>query len=58
MTNRKRERDLLDFPYAFEVDRSWYQSYWYDEPRPEPARPSVHIAVWLAVLAFGVFIGL
>ena len=55
MTIRKYNKDLLDFPYAFEVDRSWYQSYWYDSPSPAPASSGVNIAVWFAVLAVGVF---
>lgn len=58
MMKSQREKNLLDFPHAFEVDRSWYQSYWYDAPQPEPASSSVHIVVWAAVLVFGIFIGL
>lgn len=58
MAHRKREKDLLDFPHALEVDRSWYQSYWYDLPEPEPAKPSIHVAAIVAVLVLGVLIGL
>ncbi len=58
MVNGKREKDLLDFPYVFEVDRSWYQSYWMDPRQPAPARPGVHLAVWFAILCLGVYIGL
>jgi len=58
MMKSQREKNLLDFPHAFEVDRSWYQSYWYDAPQPEPARSSVRIVAWAAVLVFGLFIGL
>jgi hypothetical protein len=58
MAYTNREKNLLDFPHAFEVDRSWYQSHWYDAPQPRPARRSVQIAVWVAILCFGAYIGL
>ena len=58
MARSQHDKYLARSPRAFETDTSWYQSYWFDPPQAEPAKPSVHIAVWVAVLAVGVFISL
>jgi hypothetical protein len=41
MTAAHKATTLLRPPKAFEVDPSWYQSYWYSQqPQPELRRPS------------------
>ena len=40
MTAAHETTTLAKSPRAFEVDTSWYQSYWYDRPQPRPRKPS------------------
>jgi hypothetical protein len=51
MTNASKTT-LARPPKAFEIDASWYQSYWYDRPQPELRNPSfrsVRFLVWAAL---------
>jgi hypothetical protein len=58
MIKTLRQAGLPRPPRAFETDTSWYQSYWYEAPEPAPADFSVHVVVWVAVLAVGILIGI
>ena len=45
-------------PRAFEVDPSWYQSYWHQQPRPAPrksALPLLRLFMWAAVVCAGAY---
>jgi hypothetical protein len=52
----------LDRPLkALEVDPSWYQSYWYGRPQPEPRKRSsrsLQVLAWAAVFLVGVYFAL
>lgn len=48
-----RHDDLPRMPHAFEVDPSWYQSHWYQPPRPA-ARKSATLLLRL-MACFAVF---
>ncbi len=52
MTTAHKTSTLARAPKAFAVDTSWYQSYWFDRPQPEPRKPSfrfVQALVWATV---------
>jgi hypothetical protein len=40
MTAAHKTSTLAKPAKAFEIDTSWYQSYWYDWSQPEPQKPS------------------
>ena len=40
MTDAHKTTTLARPPKAFEIDASWYQSYWYDRPQSELRKPS------------------
>ena len=55
MTNANKTT-LARPPKAFEIDASWYQSYWYDWPQPELRKPSfrsVQVLVWAVLFVAG-----
>ena len=59
MTTAHKTSTLARAPKAFEVDTSWYQSYWYDRPEPrKPSSRSVQVLVWAAVFFVGVYLAL
>jgi len=58
MTVVHRTTTLARPPKAFEVDSSWYESYWYDRPQSEPRQPSsrfVQALVWAMAFVAGAY---
>ena len=49
---------LIRQPKAFQIDVSWYQSYWYERPLPEVRSHSFRSAqvfVWAALFVAGAY---
>src|SRR5262249_4802106 len=58
MTTGHKTTTLAPSLKAFEIDTSWYESYWYDGLQPKPGNPSVRFfqaIVWFTVFAAGVY---
>jgi hypothetical protein len=61
MTDSHKTTTLVRPLKAFEIDASWYQSYWYDRPQPEPRKLSFrsgHVLVWAVLLVVGTCLAL
>jgi hypothetical protein len=61
MTTAHEKRTLARSPKAFEIDTSWYQSYWYDRPQPRPRQPRarfVQALVWGTVFVVGAYLAI
>jgi len=54
-----RETTTLAKPArAFEVDASWYESYWYDQPRLRLRKPTLRfsqVLVWAVIFGAGAY---
>jgi hypothetical protein len=58
MTTARKTTTLARSPKAFEIDTSWYQSYWYDRPEPQLRKaraPFVQALVWVTVFVAGAY---
>ncbi len=58
MTTAQNTTTLARPPKAFEIDASWYQSYWYDRPQPALRKPSsraLQVVCWVAVFLAGAY---
>jgi hypothetical protein len=61
MTDVHKTTTLARPLQAFEIDASWYQSYWYDRPQPERRKLSFRSAyalVWAVLLLAGTCLAL
>jgi hypothetical protein len=58
MTDAHKTMTLARPLKAFEIDPSWYRSYWYDRPQSELRNPSFRsfrFLVWAAVFVAGTY---
>jgi hypothetical protein len=61
MTDAHKTTTLYRPLKALEIDPSWYQSYWYDQPEPERRKPkfrSAHVLVWAVLFVAGAYLAL
>jgi len=59
MITARETATLAKPPRAFEVDASWYESYWYDQPRPRLRKPTlrfVQVLVWAVIFGAGAYV--